>query len=211
MININNLFSLDNVLFRFMGRISDLMILNFLWIITSLPLVTIGASTTALYNTSLKLIDENEGYIVKTYFKAFKENFKKSTIIFSITLASLFVIFINLCFWIQFKSFLGYFTLSITMFLTFIFLLTTIFVFPMISTSNMNIKDLIKESCILSIKYLPYSLAVLFITFLFASVLIIFPFTILFMIFVGVALLSYINSYFIRAVFNKSQARLYQN
>ena len=82
------LFSTENPVWRAMDRMGDLMILNFLFIVFSIPIFTIGASLTALYTVSFKLLDETEGNIVKNYFKAFKNNFKQATIIWIIVLFS---------------------------------------------------------------------------------------------------------------------------
>ena len=71
---------IDNGVTRFLGRIADFMFLNILWIVCSIPIITIGASTTAMYSVMLKLVKNEEGYIVKGFLKAFKENFKQSTI-----------------------------------------------------------------------------------------------------------------------------------
>ena len=74
----------DNPVISGMSRIFDMMCLNVLWLVCSLPIFTIGASTTAMYTVMLKVVKNEEGYIVKGFFKAFKENFKKSTIILSL-------------------------------------------------------------------------------------------------------------------------------
>ena len=76
----------DNPIISGMSRIFDMMCLNVLWLVCSLPIFTIGASTTAMYTVMLKVVKNEEGYIVKGFFKAFKENFKKSTIIWLILL-----------------------------------------------------------------------------------------------------------------------------
>lgn len=52
-----------------------------------LPIITAGASVTALYSVTLKMVKDEESYIVKGFFKAFKENFKQSTIIWIIMAA----------------------------------------------------------------------------------------------------------------------------
>ena len=206
--NINSLFSPNNVFFRFMGRISDLMILNFLWIICSIPIITIGASTTALYDTTLKLIDETEGYLFKNFLKSYKQNFKKATIIWIGVLFIFFIIGVNLAFWIQFKSITGYITVSIMLFMLFLFLFTEIYLFPILSKFNKSIKDTVKYAFILSMKYLPYSLVIMVISSIFIVLTVIFPFTILFMIFVGVAFYAYISSYLFGMIFKKSMLYL---
>ena len=86
------LFSTDNPVWRAMDRMGDLMILNFLFIFFSIPVITIGASMTALYTMTFKLIDETEGNLVKNFFKAFKNNFKQATAIWIVVLlAGLFL------------------------------------------------------------------------------------------------------------------------
>ena len=78
---------MDNVITRALSKICDMICLNVLWVICSIPIVTIGASTTALYTVMLKMVRNEEGYIFRGFFKAFKENFKQSTIIWLIVAA----------------------------------------------------------------------------------------------------------------------------
>ena len=49
--------------------------LNLLWFVCSVPVFTIGASTTALYSVTLKIVREREGDLTRQFFKAFRENF----------------------------------------------------------------------------------------------------------------------------------------
>lgn len=64
------------------SRIVDLLILNFLFLMTSLPIITLGASISALYSVTLKLVRGEESYITRDFFRAFKENFVCSTLSF---------------------------------------------------------------------------------------------------------------------------------
>ena len=88
----------DNVVTRGLGKVADFMILNVLWIICSIPIVTIGAATTAMYSVMLRLVKDEEGYIVKGFFKAFKENFKQSTIMWLIYMVVGTIIFVDINF-----------------------------------------------------------------------------------------------------------------
>ena len=186
-----------------MGRISDLMILNFFWIICSIPIVTIGASTTALYDVTLKLVDETESYLLNNFFKSFKKNFKKATIIWLCILCTFSIIGVNMAFWIQFKSITGYIAMSLVLFSFFLLIFTEIYLFPVLSRFNKTIKDTIKEAFLLSMRYLPFSLIIILISLIFVGITIIFPFTILFMIFVGFAFYAFINSYLFVRIFKK--------
>lgn len=87
MLMFSNLFNYDNPVWRFMGKFFDVMILNILWVICSIPIVTMGASTTAVYYVTLRLVRDEEGSsTIKDYFHSFKQNFKQSTIIWLILL-----------------------------------------------------------------------------------------------------------------------------
>lgn len=69
----------DFKLMNLFSRISDFLLLNFLFIITSIPVITLGSSITALYSVSLKMVRNEESYIARDYFKAFRRNFKIAT------------------------------------------------------------------------------------------------------------------------------------
>ena len=83
------LFNYDNKLMTGLGKICDCMILSVLWCICSIPIITVGASTTALYYAVNKSVRHSRGYAYKEFFSAFKSNFKQSTIVWLINLALL--------------------------------------------------------------------------------------------------------------------------
>lgn len=66
---------------RFFGRLGDFFILTVYWVIASLPVVTIGASTTALFYVCLKLRRGEEGKLAQMFKKSFRENFRQATFI----------------------------------------------------------------------------------------------------------------------------------
>ena len=71
-------FSLDSKFSQIMGRVFDLMMLNIIFLIMCIPIVTIGANFTAMYYVTLKMIKNEETYIFRTYWKSFRENFKQA-------------------------------------------------------------------------------------------------------------------------------------
>ena len=81
-----NFFSYDSRFSQILLKLCYSCYLNLLWLICSLPIFTIGASTTALYYTCLKIIRDTEGNITQTFFRSFKENFRQSAIIWMIML-----------------------------------------------------------------------------------------------------------------------------
>lgn len=71
------LFSTDGRLFQFLSRLWDMLKLNILWVLCSLPVVTIGAATAAAFSITLKMVDDREGYVAREFFRAFKANLKQ--------------------------------------------------------------------------------------------------------------------------------------
>lgn len=86
------IFATDNLFNEILTKIFDIVVLNILWLLCCLPIITIGASTTALYTVTMKMVRNRESGIVKSFFKAFKENFKgtvPATLIMLVTIAIL--------------------------------------------------------------------------------------------------------------------------
>ncbi|MCR5213007.1 MAG: YesL family protein [Eubacterium sp.] len=75
------MFSYDSTFLRVMTKIADVFIVSVLWIIFSIPIVTLGASTSALYYTVHKVIIGDRGYVTKDFWKQFKDHIKDSIII----------------------------------------------------------------------------------------------------------------------------------
>lgn len=88
-------FSVDSPLYRFLNKLLDVLKLNFLWLLFSLPIVTIGASTVAAMYVALKMADDEEGYIGKQFVKAFKENWKQGTVLWLITIVAVYAIYLD--------------------------------------------------------------------------------------------------------------------
>ena len=78
---------MDGPVFTFLSKVADLVILNVLFLVCCIPIVTIGASATAMSYVSLKMVEGEDGYVFKSFFKSFKQNFRQSTLIWLIMLA----------------------------------------------------------------------------------------------------------------------------
>lgn len=80
------LFGYDGVLINFFGRIADFVCLSVLWLVFSVPVITMGAATTAMYNAIYKGIRQGYGGIWANFWEGFRSNFKQATIIWLILL-----------------------------------------------------------------------------------------------------------------------------
>lgn len=76
----NRLFGMDSPLMVALMKIGDLLCLSVLWLVFSLPIFTIGGSSTALYAAVFYCLRRNEAGVWKHFWKAFRENFKRSTL-----------------------------------------------------------------------------------------------------------------------------------
>ena len=73
---LRKIFDLDNGFMRGLARSIDLIVLNILFLVCSLLFFTFGASLSALYSVTLKMVRNEEGYMVRGFFTAFRENLK---------------------------------------------------------------------------------------------------------------------------------------
>lgn len=93
-----NFFNEDNFLHQFFLFLGKLIALNLLWMITSLPVITMGASTTALYYCTLKLHKDKDITSWKAFGKSFRNNFLQSTSIW------LLVLLAAVCLWLEWQA-----------------------------------------------------------------------------------------------------------
>lgn len=77
----SKLFNQDNLFFRCMGVLFDLIQLNLLTLLCCLPVVTAGSSLTAMHNVLWRMIRHEETYIARQFFAAFRRNFKQATVV----------------------------------------------------------------------------------------------------------------------------------
>lgn len=74
----NGIFNSENPFYQVLAKIFDVIILNALFLLCCIPIITIGSSATALYYMTMKMVKDEEPGIFKGFFKAFKDNFKQS-------------------------------------------------------------------------------------------------------------------------------------
>lgn len=149
------IFNLDSPLMEGLGKMADLMWLNVLTIICSLPIVTMGASLTALNYMTLKIVRNEECYVTKGFFKSFKQNFKQATIIWMILLTAGILIAID--FLIMKDSQFQYNSIvqMLIMVCAFLLLMVLVFIFPVLAKFDNTVKNTIKNAFMISIMQFP--------------------------------------------------------
>lgn len=171
-----------NKFFEVLGKVTDILYLSILWLVFSLPLITIGASTTALYHSVVKVFLDDRGYITKEFWSAFKSNFKQSTIVWLLVLLISGVVVIDFLILKNLISDTLYNVLLVVLIYVLINLIMFInCLFPSIARFNTTLKQLYMNSFVIIMANLPWNLLVLLMFA--ATVLIVWfvPITIVFM------------------------------
>jgi uncharacterized membrane protein YesL len=203
----NKVFNFEGPVFTFLSRLADLFWLNLLYIMCCIPVVTAGAATTALFYVTLKMAKDEEGYITKSYFKSFKDNFVQATLIWLIYLAVMVVMFMD--FRIanggSMAEVLKNTTVSDVVIvavgvMTIVLLMTLVYVFPLLAQFDNTVLNTIKNAFLISIRHLPYTFLMLIITAL-PYVLIWFSPALLLLVVIMFSATAYINSKFLNRIF----------
>lgn len=150
--------SLDSPVMQSLSRVADLMYLNLLAGICCIPIVTIGASMTALHYMSLKLVRDEESYLTRDFFKSFKQNFKQSTIVWMIMLVTFFVIGLDIYIMNGLGEKVHVALRAIVTIVAIFVLLASTFIFPVISKFEYPLLRTIKNAFLISLLQLPKTL-----------------------------------------------------
>lgn len=156
-----NLFHPDNPVIRFLSFLFDLILLNLLFVLSCIPIVTIGAALSAVYQVLFKIIDKKSPYIFKGYLTAFKENFKSATLLWIV------IVIIGICAEAALASIYsdadqGMGFLQIPVFLL-IFAIASIavYAFPLLGRYQCGMKQLLKNIFVLSITNIPATVIII--------------------------------------------------
>lgn len=153
----NHFFNMDNKFFVFMGRVADLIILNLICILCCLPVITAGASITALYYVTLKMVRNEESYIVKSFFKSFRQNFRQSTIIHIILLVTGLMLYFDINIVKNIEGSLSKVLTCIFIAFLFLYALILLYIYPLQAKFFNSVKNTFSNALLMSIRHLPYT------------------------------------------------------
>ena len=149
------MFKLDSPLMTILNKVADILILNIIFIIACVPIVTIGAAFSAAYYIGFKMVKDEESYIVRGFFKAFKDNFKQATIIWLILMVVLGVLFADFRIMaysgIEFAAWMKVAMGAVTLFVV----IGISFVFGLQARYTNTIKNTLRNSFLMALSHLP--------------------------------------------------------
>lgn len=160
------MFKLDNPIVLFFNKIADIIFLNLLALVCSIPIITIGASWTATYYVTVKMVRGEESYIWKDFFKSFKQNFLQATAIWLINIAVIAVLLADM--YIMANGLIKQapkFLYVVALFTVIVVLIVMVYVYPVLSHFANTIGKTIKNALLLAVANLPYTVLFVVLTF----------------------------------------------
>lgn len=157
------LFDLDSPILQIISRICDMVILNVVFLLTCIPIFTIGAANTALYDVVFRMDTDREGKLLATYFHSFRENFRQSTLLWLALLLFGVATYVNMTRFSvlgETSYLLGYglFIVSMVVLLLEVFLFS--YGFPLLSRFRNSTRQTAVNALLLAIGNLPRTLVV---------------------------------------------------
>lgn len=147
---------MDSPLMRFLTKIADLMVLNILFCVTSIPLITIGASWTALYSVTLKMVRDEEGSVSRSYFRSFRQNFKQATLLWLgvLVVLALLVLDIRVLNGMTGGTAPGLLRVGVEI-LALLGIMVLQYLFPSLARFEASLADTLKNACMMALAHLP--------------------------------------------------------
>lgn len=197
----------DSPLGNLLRTLGDLLLVNLLCLFLSLPVVTLGASVSAMYAVLMKMVRGDTVSVIRTFFKNFKENFLKATAIWLIFLLLAFVAYADVRFALTFEGTIrSVFIIVATILVIIGIAIMTLGIIQM-STYENSLKNYIKNSFLLAacapgwliLAWAVWVLEIVAIVLL-RDYIVTYGFVLLMW---GISAPAYATAYFINKIFNK--------
>lgn len=203
------LFNPDSRIMIFLSRVADLVILNILWLVCCIPVVTIGASTTAMYHVIRHWQKDSVSSIMRDFFQSFKEDFKQATPVYLILLIPTVAVVMNamLIFNPENSAAVPSYLLVIWFISALILLFISSFVYPVMAFFADSIFKTLRNAMVLALAHLPRTILISVLNLLPVILLFVnlsfFLQSSIFWLLIGGALVAYLNMSILKPVFKK--------
>ena len=153
------IFSLDSPIIQGLAKIADLMLLNMLYVISCLPVITIGAATAALYDVTTRLA-KDDALIWRHYWQAFRSNFKQATLIWILLLLVGSLIYGSAIFYWSYELPNKDLCLTLLAFVALVLLCIFSWVFPLQARFENSLKNTLTNALLCSWSYFPRTIVI---------------------------------------------------
>lgn len=198
-----DMFKYDSPLMQFLSKVADLLWLNILFILCSIPIITIGASTTAMYYVSLKLIKDSEGNITSQFFRSFRQNFKQTTLIWSGMLGVIGLLVADIYIFVKADGEYQLIFKMILLIMGLLFIMIAFHVFPLLSKFENDTKNALKNAVVIALTNIPKT-ALMIVFALAPAIYIINHLKLVPLLFLlGFSLPAFVNSIWLNKIYKK--------
>lgn len=167
------LFNLNSPWVQRFAMLTNLVCLNILWLVCCIPVFTAGAATAALYHTVFLYHNKEDDAVLRPFFRAFRTNFKQSTLLFLPLFAALLLVVFDLVYLASYGK--GTAVLFLLILVILLLMGMLIHLFPLIARFDMNAKALLRTAFSLTALHLPGTLTVIALLVLPVILLLFFP------------------------------------
>ncbi len=202
-----NFFVIDSPLMRTLGKIGDIIGLNLLFVITSIPLFTIGTAISAMYTVTMKIVRGEDPAVIREYFRAYKRNFRPATICWAVLAAVAVLLFVDFRLIGVFEGTVRSAARILLGAVLGLWCLMFLYLFPYIARFENTVLQSMKNALMLSVAHLPSTVLMLMISgglivatlftsrsFVIATIL---------WVFVGFAAVAWVQSFLLVRIFSK--------
>ena len=202
-----NFFVIDSPLMRTLGKIGDIIGLNLLFVITSIPLFTIGTAISAMYTVTMKIVRGEDPAVIREYFRAYKRNFRPATICWAVLAAVAVLLFVDFRLIGVFEGTVRSAARILLGAVLGLWSLMFLYLFPYIARFENTVLQSMKNALMLSVAHLPSTVLMLMISgglivatlftsrsFVIATIL---------WVFVGFAAVAWVQSFLLVRIFSK--------
>ena len=181
---------LDSPFWERMGKLYDLIMLNILWVLFSLPIITIGPATVALHRCMFHVINGEEMHVLKEFYQSFKWKFKRNMLAGMMVVGFGVLLLSSQHFYLELANQTSQMVFYFYFFLAFLFAMLLVYVFPVLGSFEGHTVELLRISLFLAIKHLPMSILMVVIDCL----IIYFCQMMIPLALISVALIAFVNS-----------------
>ena len=164
-----------NKLLAFVMRIGDLFFLNILFLVCSIPVITIGASSTALFHCTIRMAQKKDSYLSRDFFAAFRKNLLKSTLLFLIVVIIYAILFCD--FWLSsmFPGLIQTLFLAVFIALTICFSMIVGYLFPLLDYYGKGVFPTLRDAFFVSFGHVMRTCIMLFMNALIPVLIFLYP------------------------------------
>lgn len=196
-------FRMESRLFQIVEKTVNLIKLNIIWVLCSLPLVTAGAALCALHVTAVRILEGEEGYVFRDFWTVYRSKMRLSLKLWLPLLAAAVILIYDYMFWREVEGNLAEGMRVLICVLSGLWIALVIYVFPLAARMETAAGVTLRNGLLLVLKYLPQSVYLLFITGVFLAAALLWTPVFGAGVFAGGALLALVHGKMLMWIFGK--------